>query len=413
MDAIIIVDPIFSVAKLKTAARSLGYEVICVFSLLPEKCESIWGTGKQQLITDCTNTIVSDDLEKILCEVRALNLPVKASIAGHESGVELADQIAEKLDLFRNDIKLSTARRDKGEMRKVLKESNLTCPDFTTCTTLQQVFDFSDAHRFPLMMKTPKGAGTSQVFECTNRDQLTKYFHEILSEKNIYGLSTKEVVLEEYIPGTEYIVNTFSDGVDVHVTDCWVYEKFSTEEHKNLYYNSISIPIDAPEMQDLIEYALKVTKVFGLTRGVAHLEIKDDPKKGPTLIELGARLPGVRKPDLIQKFSNFDPFRSQIEVFLYEKVEIPTPVVFTKHCGVAYCTFLERGKLKKIEGIEEIKKLPSYVDHMLNLKEGQILSTSTQVTLIPLIVLLANESREKLIEDLENAHSLFQIELEK
>ena len=118
---------------------------------------------KQKLFTDCTNTIVSDDLEEILKEIEALHLTVKASVAGHESGVELADQIAEKLNLFHNDIKLSTARRDKGEMRKVLKESNLTCPDFMTCTTLQQVFDFSDAHNFPLMMKTPKGAGTSQV----------------------------------------------------------------------------------------------------------------------------------------------------------------------------------------------------------------------------------------------------------
>ncbi|MDN3505762.1 MAG: ATP-grasp domain-containing protein [Simkaniaceae bacterium] len=412
MDAIIIVDPVFSVAKLKTAARDLGYEVICVFFLRLEKCESIWGTDKQKLLTDCTTTIVSDDLEEILREIEALQLTVKGSVAGHESGVELADQIAEKLNLFHNDIKLSTARRDKGEMRRVLKESNLTCPDFTTCTSLQQVMDFAGTHRFPLMMKTPKGAGTSQVFECSNRDHLTKHFREILSEKNLYGLSAKEVVLEEYIPGTEYIVNTFSDGVDVHVTDCWVYEKFSTAEHKNLYYNSITIPIDAPEMQGMIEYALKVAKVFGLTRGVAHLEIKDDPEKGPTLIEIGARLPGVRKPDLIEKFSNFKPFQSQIKVFLHEKVEIPKPVVFTKHCGVAYCTCLDHGRLKKINGIEEIKKLPSYVDHMLNLKEGQTLSTSTQVTLIPLIVLLAHENRDQLLEDLENAHSLFQIELE-
>jgi hypothetical protein len=50
---------------------------------------------------------------------------------------------------------------------------------------------------------------------------------------------------------------------------------------------------------------------------------------------------------------------------------------------------------------------------MLNLIEGEVIGTSTQVTAIPLIVLLANESREKLEEDLENVHTLFQIELEK
>ena len=260
------------------------------------------------------------------------------------------------------------------------------------------------------MVKTPKGVMTSNVYECSDAEEAILAFENICGKSNIYGAIPKYCIAEEYIGGTEYCVNTFSDGKKVHITDVWAIEKIHTSTYKNIPYNAVTDP--ASKLTPLLKYALAITRVFGMERGAAHIEIKDDPFKGPTLIEIGARLAGVRMPQQVKKYSNFDPYKATIEVFVKGSTKIPDHIVITKELAISFFPWEKGGKVKEICGVEAIQKLPSYDFHLLSLRPGDILAASTHGSSIPLVVYFAHKDRHQVVQDIAAAHGLFSIVLE-
>ncbi|HSW73442.1 MAG TPA: hypothetical protein VLG44_08580, partial [Chlamydiales bacterium] len=150
---------------------------------------------------------------------------------------------------------------------------------------------------------------------------------------------------------------------------------------------------------------------FKIVRGPAHIELKVDPKKGPVLIEVGARLAGVRIPQEVKKYSNFDHYKATIEVFVKGETTFPKRLIFTRHFAVVLCPLLEGGTVKKISGIEEITKLSGYEFHLLSLKVGERVASSTHQASIPLLVFLAHQDRKKLMAEMKMVHELFQVEI--
>ena len=411
MKAIVLFNPASSGELLKSTAKELGFKVIAVFVHPMKSFEEIYHVQKETLFRDCDEIIISPDKEEILQKLKASPFTIAGTIGATEGGVELADQVANALNLWRNPIELSKARRDKGKMRKLLKESGLTCPDFAICYTEEEVRHFANTHLFPLMIKTPRGVMTSQVYQCDNLAALLEGFHHICNTPDIYGEQADHCVLEEYLSGKEYVVDTFSDGKSVHVTDIWVYEKISSDTFKNIYYNVISLPLSDPTLKPLIDYSIRVAKIFGIERGAAHIELKDDPIRGPTLIEMGARLAGARIPEMVKKYSNFDPYQASIEVFVSGKTKIPSPVVFKKHLAIAFFPQMKGGKVKNIRGIDAIQQLSSYDFHLLGILQGDTIPVSSHASTIPLIAFFANSDQAQLLKDLSAAHQLFKIDL--
>jgi len=407
MKAVALFDPINSGEGLKTAAKKLGFQVVGVFTRPVELFEQQFHLTRKQMFHDCDHVVVAETLTDILSQLKPF--PIVAAIAGLDSGVELADETAHALKLFGNTLEHSKARRDKGEMRKLLQAKRLSCPAFATCTTEKTVTEFAKTHPWPLVIKTPRGAATSQVFVCEKLPQLLDSFRDITQTNDFFGGKTTVAVVEEYIGGHEYIVDTFSDGKTVHVTDVWLYEKIELGGFQNIYYNVFGLPVNDPECRHVVEHAKQVVQAFGLMRGPAHLEIKDDPKRGPTLVEINARLAGARIPEFTGKYSNFDVVKATVEVFVHGTAKVPKEITYTKHFAMACCPLLEGGKVKSISGIDKIEKLPSYEMHQLNIKPGDVLETTKTSTTIALFVYLAHEDRAKLLEDLAEAHRLFQV----
>lgn len=411
-EAIVIFDPVSSSAFLKPIAREMGFKVVEVFTKPLDLFTKVFHTTQKVLFSDSDETIISESKEEIVQKLKQMPLKIKAAITGIDSGALLADQICEALNLWGNDIALSSARTNKGEMRKVLKENGLSCPDFTLCTTEKEATTFATSHSFPLVIKTPQGAAGSHVYVCHNEKELVQNFHAIMDQKDIYGRRAKHAILEEYISGKEYVVDTFHDGEKIYTTDIWVYEKIDTKSAQNVYYNVILLPLEDPALKPFIDYAEKVTRAFGILRGPAHLEIKDDPRKGPTLIEINPRLAGARFQLHLRNHTNFDPYKKTIEVFVHGKTKIPHPIRIKEQCAIAFCPTLEGGKIQSIRGIEEIEKLESYQSHVLNIRIGEVCAPSTDLTTIPLVVYLAHTDRHQLLKDLERAHALFLLRFE-
>lgn len=410
-EAIVIVDPVSSSLFLKPVIKEMGYKLIGVFTRPLSDFHAAFHFTDEILLAGCDEVIIGDEKEKVLKELKKSKFKIRAAFPGLDSGVLLADEISHALHLFGNPLANSKARREKGAMRALLKKKGFSCPDYQACKTEKELVDFAKAHTFPLVVKTPLGAGTQNVFICNDLNRLVRKFHTILEETDFFGCRAEYAIVEEYIAGKEYIVNTFSDGEHAYVTDIWVYEKIDTQNFHNVYYNCLTLSLDDPSLKPLIDLAVKLAEAFEVKRGPAHLEIKDDPRMGPTLIEINARFAGARIPLMIKNSSNFDPYKKTIEVLVHGKTKVPQPIVMKKQCAFVCCPVLETGRIEEISGIEAIQKLPSYDAHQLNVKLGDSIVPTTDLTSIPFFVFLAHADHAQLLHDVERVHSLFTVRL--
>ncbi|MCX6988568.1 MAG: EamA family transporter [Chlamydiae bacterium] len=406
IDAIVFVDPIGSGEPFKKIAHAMNYKIIAVFPHAKTYYTQMQHVSEESLYEDCDELITEKDFPDIMHKLHQSSFTIKACIAGNEEGVELAEQITAALKLPSNPIELSKARRDKGLIRQVLKKSGLSCPEFSSCSSELEVQAFARKHAFPLVIKTPKGSRTTDLFVCESLDELMQYFQKIMNTKNAFGQSAQNAVVEEFIEGKEYAVNTFSDGHQIHVTDVWQYDKIESAKSNNICYNTTFLPLTDCVIQDITSYAVQVAALFQVKKGPTHMKIKDDPKRGPTLIEIGAHLMGGGIPLMIQKHSNFDPYLSTIKVFTQGTARLPHPIIAKKYMVVASFPIPQD---EKILGLEQIQKLPSYLHHTMNIHHGDHLKATSDLTTIPCHVFLAHSNKEQLLQDVDTIHELFSL----
>lgn len=336
---------------------------------------------------------------------------VAAVIPGSEKGVDVADLLARHYGVPGNDPATIPFRRNKSDMKQAAAQAHLRYARYQACHCVQDATTFAAQVGYPMVLKTPSGAGTHNVFVCQNALELAHAYHRIMDNANIYGQNAAFALAEEFIGGTEYVVDLFGTGQGIYVTDVWRYEKINTEHGNNIYYNVALEELHCAKHQALEQYAIKLAQAVGILIGPAHAEIKVD-ENGPVMIEIGSRLPGCKIPFATVECSNFDVVAASVDVFLKGSRPIEAPIVFHKFANVAYLPTNKQGKIAKVSGILNITQLASYVTHSLDAPIGAQLQASTDLTNIPLVGVFVNEQRDKLFDDVAKARTLFHIEIE-
>jgi L-amino acid ligase len=414
LDALVLVDPL--ALTLKDVIRRKGYKVICVFTLGDQAVEGrlkphVTYVDRLSTNVDFDWAIRESDIATIVQKLKDGPFNIKAVIPGSCSGVASSDRIAEALGLPHNDTTRVSARRDKSDMKEAALAAGLRCADFKRCRTESDLLEFMSSHHFPVILKTPAGAFTSDVHVCGDMDALLEHHRVIVSRPDIWGKTPEFSLIEEFLSGTEYAVNLFADGDDVRVTDIWCYEKAEvTRASKwNFGYHAMLQPPDSPTSIALAKYAVALAKAVGIRIGPAHAEIKID-KDGPVMIEIGARLAGAKMPLMTQEFSNFDPVSAMIDVFVEGRIEVDYPVRFRKSVAIGLFPTESSGELKQVVGIDEIEGLPSYHSHFLNETLLNPVIPTTNVGGVPLIVWMAHGDPDVLRRDIASARTLFRLD---
>jgi biotin carboxylase len=406
-EAVVIVDPVSSGELLLAPARAQGLRVVGVFTL-PETERSHFG----HVVSKCDIAMFGHELVPVLAELRKLPEVIRGVIAGSEPGVALADQLAEALRLPGNSTRTTDARRNKLRMRELAKQSGLSVPDFARCSSRRELAAFAQTHLFPLVIKPPEAAGAFGVAICNSLEELYAALDLIQSTPDVFGQRSPYAVVEEYLSGTEYFADVFSDGQTVHVVYACEFTKIQVQPTRSVLYDLISVPLSDARAQPVFDYACRAARALGVALGAAHVEVKDDPRRGPTLIELGSRWAGLQIPAHVQSFTNFDFQQKTIEVFVDGTTTLPDVIHSAKHFAFAFNPLLAGGQVAHIHGLEEIERLPSFSRHVLHLHTGDYVDPSADLGSIPSIVFLAHEDREQLLVDVKEAHRLFAVEFE-
>lgn len=106
---------------------------------------------------------------------------------------------------------LAAARRDKELMMRALRAAGVSCPDSKSVSTAAALAGFLDgAPAYPLVVKPRNSAGTDGCTVCPDRATAEAAFTRVIGERNLIGEVNESVLVQEFLAGNQYVVNTVS-----------------------------------------------------------------------------------------------------------------------------------------------------------------------------------------------------------
>ena len=269
-----------------------------------------------KLITeDYTLITEKDTYEETLEMVRELN-PVLI-LPGSEKGVVLATRLANDLNLLSNSYDNIEAMTLKDKMQERLKEKGLRSIKGQVVNSLEEAIDFYDSENLKkVVIKPSYSAGSSSVKICLSKEDMIKNIKELFDDYNCFGNENTELLVQEFIEGEEYIVNTVSSAGKHRVTLIWKYSKVKTSDGSIIY--DIMETVDELDLgeAEMVEYAYKVADAIGVEYGPIHGEYMVD-ENGPVLVEVNCRpCGGTLAPEFLDRISGQHETDSILDAYL-------------------------------------------------------------------------------------------------
>ncbi|MDD3945039.1 MAG: ATP-grasp domain-containing protein [Bacteroidales bacterium] len=255
---------------------------------------------------------------------------------------------SERLKLHSISYETALRATDKHEMLKAFKEHNVYSPWYFVVGSIDELKTLKEKIHYPCIIKPTDNAGSKGVVLVHNYDGL------ISSYEYSYKYSCQgNVLVEEYLRGTEVSVEMMIvDGV-AHILQ--ITDKLTTGA-PHFVEMGHSQPSRHPEeiKAKIRKLAAKACAAIGIEKGPAHVEMMIT-KRGPVMIELGARMGGDNITTALVPLScGIDMVKATIDVSLGNKPDI-LPAL---HCGSAIRYFdVPYGTIKSISGLEIAKKV--------------------------------------------------------
>ena len=324
------------------------------------------------------------ELDKTLCAVRSHD-PTHV-IAGFESGVELAEQIGQRLSLPVNEPRLRQARRDKFLMNEAVRASGLRTAVQFRSTKVEEILAWiRNTLKWPVIVKPPKSVASDQVFCCNSDDEVRRSAEAILSGANVLGDRNQAVVVQEYLDGVEYAIDVVSYQGQKKLTAIWQYHRPAGARHSVGYDAMTLLPYTGERQQALQSYAGDVLDALGIQFGPAHCELMWVGGE-PVLIEVGARMSAGNNAVLSRTCGGICQLDETVEAILAPDRFLATlnhqPSLLKRAANV-FLIPQRPGRLVRLCGLEEIQQLPTLHSMSVGVKPGEHLSrVAGLVTLI-------------------------------
>lgn len=270
-------------------------------------------------LCDCFYPISIFNTNEITVKCRELGIDGVATNASEETALAAA-VISENLKLNGTPSDVIKKIQDKREVRRIT-----ACIDDLSTPLTFDTHNIADV-KFPCVVKPIKGSAKRGVSFCNSANELT----EAIEYAQQYN---DELVIEEYINGNEYSVESISFHGTHQVVQITQKVTSGFPHFVELEHHQPALIPDS--LKDRVSKIVdKILTVVGYTDGATHIEIKIDNDK-IYLIEINPRGGGDHISDtLVGLSTDFDYIRSIIEVSLgnYEF----HPVNQKAHSGILF-----------------------------------------------------------------------------
>jgi L-amino acid ligase len=345
------------------------------------------------------NFVYTGDYERLLDELRSIE-GLAFVVPGCETGVALADLLAEDLGTPTNGRSKSPARRNKFDMVEALCASGVRAARTFRVSSLAELEAIGEELGLPAVIKPCESAGSDGVYICKAKSEVVAAFNTIHQQLNIFGSVNDHVLAQQLLVGKQYIVNTVSYGGEHIVAEVW---EDNREDVGSAYiYNYERLLQDrGPLEQVLGDYTRSVLDALGVRFGPCHVELMVD-KGVPTLIEVGARPAGGIQHEVMEDAQGYSHVSASIDCYLGGGLP-PTYVYRDSAKHVVSVSLISRraGVVKGYMNIEKIEALASF-RCLVGLPEvGEQVCVSRSLDTQPGILMLSHVSKQQVLDDVD------------
>jgi hypothetical protein len=319
--------------------------------------------------------------------------------------VTFADKLSEELGVCTNGTFPGGDRRNKSVQQKAVKAAGLRAVREACGKTWEEVASFVETEPLPIVVKPVESCASDGVKLCQTEAEVKAHFDLLMESQHLAGAQGAAVLCQEFLKGTEYVVDHVSrDGVHKCVM-VWVYDKRPTNGADFVYYGQIPVDVATPEAQELIKYTEAVLDALKLDNGPTHGEVMMT-SDGPCLVEMNCRASGCDgawAPLAKMLTGGY----AQPGVALDSHVapaafdELPTaPPSPLKAAGqnVLLVSFFS-GTVKSTPGYDKMRKMPSFVSLQTSVAVGsQVTLTVDLFTAVGFLVLAHPDQKQMQID---------------
>jgi len=380
---IVIVDPYSAGAMLAEALRARGVKCIAV-----ESSQAITKAMRSRFNPAVFWDIIrhEGDYGRTLGTVRR-HRPAFV-VPGSESGVELAEQLGHDLDLPANGAALREARRDKFLMAEAVRDRGLrTAVQFLSCDA-GEIVDWTESTLdWPVIVKPPKSVASDSVAFCRSSDEVRAAAERILTATNVLGCRNHAVLVQEFLFGTEYIVDTVNRDGRRKTTAIWQYNRPPTAVNGEFVsYDAMTLlPYAGERQQALQSYAYKVLDALAIDFGPAQCELMWVDGE-PVLVEAAARLSGGIGALLSGTCGGISQIDETVDILLEPErfhATLDDKPRLQRRAVILFLVPHKRGRLIRVRGLDEIWRLPTLHSASVSAQPGDMLKrVAGVVTLI-------------------------------
>ena len=221
-DCVVIVDPLSTGATLAAMAADRGFLIVRVLSqAFPDEIASCLPDGLT-LNWHASLEYDAENPSRTVEALRSLDAHVLGVLSAARGGVECHDAPTSALRGHpSNGPERSLARRDKHPMGECVRNAGLRavrqelCGKWDSARVFCEALGVNDTESSAwCVLKPCKSAGTDGVYIAKTLEECQQRFSEILGTETVFGESNDNVLVQEFMKGTEYVVDHVSvEGV--------------------------------------------------------------------------------------------------------------------------------------------------------------------------------------------------------
>jgi biotin carboxylase len=287
-----------------------------------------------------------------------------------EQAMETVGRINDRFGLGGTPEAVSTLYKDKLAMREHLADKGVPSVAAADVTSAADIEEFGRLHGYPVVLKPIDNTASRGVVIIERAEDVAGVWAQALGLRERGDLvlgqffPVDRYIVEEYIDGPEYSVETFS--FDGHHSVVAITEKYTigVVEAAHALPARLSPEVDA----EVADYVRTFHDAMGLRDGVAHTEIKIS-SKGPRVIESHDRLAGERILDLV-----INAYEIDLEQYAcaapFELLPVLPERPVAKRGAATTFFRAEPGIVTGFSGTEEILADPSLIELDIFVKPG-------------------------------------------
>lgn len=315
--------------------------------------------------------------------------------------------VCEELGLAGVSSRTAINATNKAEMRKCFKAHGAPIPEFYIVRDVNEFIEAASHFTTTFVAKPADNSGNRGVklVDATSAD------NETLAEAFEYShrfTRDGRVLLEEYMDGDEFSVETMSINGECHIIQ--ITDKLTSGPP---YF--VELGHTQPSHYDeaskalIIEATRAGVKALGIDNGPSHTEIKLT-SRGPKIVEIGARLGGdCITTHLVPLSTGVDMVEACIHIALGE-----TPDIEAKFSKGAAIRFLQPnpGMLKGISGVEQVRLIPGIIEVGFMKEIGDVVPVMRNGLDRVGYVIAQQPTREEAVALCERAASMISFDIE-